>query len=102
MNLGGHIIATTEDKVRLAVMTHLSQIARKHEWVAPCGLLVPIAATFATATFKQAWLPAATWQAVFLLVGLGALVWLIVSVIRGMRAPSIDDFVDALKSVSRS
>ncbi|SPF47660.1 hypothetical protein SBDP1_680001 [Syntrophobacter sp. SbD1] len=55
MNLGQKIITTTEDKVRLAVLTHLQRLERRHLWIAPAGILIPILAAFVTADFKDVW-----------------------------------------------
>ncbi len=98
INLGGWIITTTEDKVRLAVITHLARMEQKQAWVTPAGVFVTVAATLATATFKDAWLSPATWEAVFLLVGAASFVWLVVAVVRALKAPSVEVFIDSLRS----
>jgi hypothetical protein len=101
INLGGHVITTTEDKVRLAVMTHLSLMEKPQEWGTPAGILIAVVATFATAEFKTAWLPADTWRAVFFLVGLSSFIWLLRALWRWFKVPTIDDFVKTLKDVSK-
>jgi hypothetical protein len=102
LNLGGHIISTTEDKVRLAVLTHLARIEDKREWVAPCSLLISIVAAFVTADFKTALnVPATTWQALFILFGILSAIWLARALVKRFRSPSVDDFVDALKAASK-
>ena len=100
MNLGGSFITTTEDKVRLAVLTHLSRMDRRHSWISPFGLLVSIIATFVTTDFKDWWLPAASWQAVYFLVGTASAVWLLYAIYCSFTAPSVDDFVKQLKAKS--
>lgn len=97
LNIGQNIITTTEDKVRLAVLTHLGRIEDRRAWVAPGGIFLTILAAFATADFKSLWLPAATWNAVFLLCGIASFVWLVVSVVKATRAPTVDDFIDTLR-----
>jgi hypothetical protein len=102
INLGEHIITTTEDKVRLACMTHLKRTSEKNAWVAPASILLSIVVVFVTADFKEALgFPAATWRAVFMIVGF----WSLVSTIRGaraaVRAPSVDEFVNVLKATSK-
>jgi hypothetical protein len=46
INLGEHIITTTEDKVRLAFMTHLKRTSEKNAWVAPASILLSIVVVF--------------------------------------------------------
>jgi hypothetical protein len=102
INLGGHIITTTEDKVRLACMTHLERISVKNAWVAPASILLSIIVVFVTADFKEALgVPSATWRAVFMIVGF----WSLISTIRAARAavsaPSLDEFIKGLKATSK-
>jgi hypothetical protein len=98
LNLGGRIIMCTEDKVRLAVLNHLSRMQDAHDWWAPCGVLVSILLVFVTADFKLAFgLSAATWTAVFLIAAVLSVAWLIRALLRLARAPSADDFINSLK-----
>ena len=97
-NFGIRIINTTEDRVRLAAMTYLQQIDKRRGWIAPAGLLIPILATLVSADFHDAFLPAATWHALFILAGLASLVWLVLSIIDAVKAPTIDDFIKALRA----
>jgi Flp pilus assembly protein TadB len=96
-NLGQKIISTTEDKIKLAVVTHLSRIEQRRAWHAPAGILITIATALATTEFKQAYFPAATWQAVFLLCGIASLVWTVRTAYRAFNAPTMEDFVQALR-----
>lgn len=98
MNLGQNIITTTEDKVRLAVMTHLQRLEKRRLWIAPAGIAITILAAFVTADFREWWLPAATWRAFFLFCGLASAGWLIIAVIQALRSPSVDDFVGTLRA----
>lgn len=101
MNLGQKIITTTEDKVRLAVLTHLQRLETRRLWIAPAGILITILAAFVTADFKDAGLTAATWRAFFVFCGLAAFVWLVVAVVQALRSPSIEDFVSSLKTTKK-
>lgn len=100
-NLGQNVISTTEDKIRLAVLTHLGRIEQRQGWVAPAGIFITILAAFVTADFKDAWLPAATWRAIFVMSGIMSFVWLAVAIVRALRAPSVDDFINTLRSSAR-
>ena len=101
INLGQQIITTTEDKVRLAVVTHLQRLEHRRVWIAPAGILITILAAFVTADFKDVGLPAATWRAFFMFCGLAASVWLAVTVVQALRSPTVEDFVSALKTTKK-
>lgn len=96
-NLGQHVILTTEDKIRLAILEHLHHMEERHGWIAPLGLLVPILAAFVTAEFRDAVLTAAQWHALFIFSGLASFAWLIHASCRAWTAPTAEDFVNALK-----
>jgi hypothetical protein len=98
INLGNCIIATTEDKVRLAVLTHLSRMEQRYKWVAPAGVFASLLAALVTADFKDLILSASIWTAVFLLGCIAAGVYSVWAVIRAVRAPSVDDFVGKLRA----
>jgi len=98
INVASGIITVTEDKIRLAVHTHLSHMRQKFAWIAPLGIVVTLGLNRATGTFKDAWLTADTWKAFFLLVGIAAIGWLIREVVCALRAPSIEDFVGTLRA----
>ncbi len=93
MNIGGKILITNEDKIRLAVLTHLKRIENKKQWHAPLGVVLSVAATFVTAEFKDRWLSAATWNALFIFVGLAALIWMFRALYSCWNAPTTEDFV---------
>jgi hypothetical protein len=101
LNIGQNIITTTEDKVRLAVLTHLKRIEDRRAWLAPGGIFLSILAAFVTADFKNVWLPAATWQAVFFICSVASLVWLIISIVKALRAPTVDDFIATLRVAAK-
>jgi len=98
INIGGCIITTTEDKIRLSVHTHLSRMEERHKWVAPAGILVAIIAALVTADFKDRWLTAALWQAIFIVGGIVVFIWFLIAVFRAFKTPSIDDFVGLLRA----
>jgi hypothetical protein len=98
VNLGGSFITTTEDKVRLAVLTHLSRMEKRYGWISPFGVLLSVVGTFITTDFKDRWLPAASWEAVYFIVGAASACWLAYAIYGSFTAPSIDDFVKQLKA----
>lgn len=98
INIGGLIITTTEDKVRLAAITHLQKIEVRYAWLGPAGVFATISATLLTTSFKDALLPAAVWHALFLTFGFLSLVLTVWLTYRALTAPSIDEFVASLRA----
>jgi len=101
-NLDQNAIITTEDKVRLVLLTHLTVLEKKNSWIAPAGTFITILTSFVTTNFKDFWLPASTWEAIFLLSGVASFVWLIVALKQAYSAPSVDDIVSELKTSVQS
>lgn len=101
-NLDQNAIITTEDKVRLVLLTHLAILEQKKSWIAPAGIFIAILTSFVTTNFKDFWLPASTWEAIFLLSGVASFVWLLIALKQAYSAPSVDDIVSELKKSGQS
>lgn len=98
LNLGQNAILTTEDKVRLILMTHLSKLEKKKTWMAPFGIFITILTTFVTTNFKSFMLiPATTWEAIFVIAGVLSFSWMVYTGIQSYRSPSLDDIVSEFK-----
>lgn len=97
-NLEQVLIRVTEDKIRLVLNEHLKNVERKNEWVTPLSLAIAIVTTFVTAEFKDAYLSADTWRAIFIIVGIGSLLWLIRAIWLASRAPTVNDIVAQIKN----
>jgi hypothetical protein len=98
-NTDQEIIQITEDRLRLALGSHLKQAEKRLAWVAPLGILLTIILAFVTAEFKPAFgLEAAVWKAIFILAGVGSLIWFIRDGYQSWNAKSIDDIISAVKS----
>lgn len=100
LNLGQDAIVTTEDKVRLVLMTHLERLEQRKAWIAPAGVFIAILIAFVTADFKDFLLKAAVWEAVFLVAGVLSLCWLVLAVVRAFKTPTVQDIVGELKKSS--
>jgi hypothetical protein len=96
INVGANVIITTEDKIKLAVRSHLDRMSKKDGWIAPLGLLVAIVITFPTTEFKKFVLPADSWLAIFAMGALASGIWFVIAVVRALRAPTEDDFIATL------
>jgi hypothetical protein len=83
------VIATTEDKLRLAFNDHLRSLEQRHGWHTSLGI--------ATATFLDFVIPKQIWQAIFVLATLGSFVWLLRDLYVAWRSPSVEDLICQLK-----
>jgi hypothetical protein len=97
LNLDQDAILTTEDKVRLVLLTHLQRLEKRKSWIAPVGIFITVLTSFVTTNFKDFGLKAATWEAIFLIAGVVSFVWLVIAFIQAIKAPSLDDVVSELK-----
>jgi predicted Na+-dependent transporter len=98
-NLGQEIIISTDDKIRLCLIEHLSRMEKRKAWIAPLGILLTIIIVFPTTTFKEFLsLSADTWKAIFIIGGLLSAVWLIRSLWEARISSSLDDVVKSIKA----
>ena len=100
INTAQNIIVTTEDKLRLHWLDHLSVIERKKEWITPLSILITIIAVLITADFKNFLLKPDTWKSVFIISGFVSFVWLANSLKFALRKYSIENFIELLKNES--
>lgn len=96
-NLGENIIFTTEDKIRICLMNHLGNLEEKRGWLTPLGLFLTIILTFLTTDFKEWFLPKATWQAIFIILGFVFFLWLIIAIVKAIKAKTIEDILEVIK-----
>ena len=75
-NVAQEYIMITEDKTYRCLREWKDNIETRKSWIAPVSLLIPLLLTFVTATFKDALgFPKETWQAIFLIGVVFAVVW---------------------------
>lgn len=79
VNTTEEVLIITVDKVHLCLSKHLKRLDRRQGWKAPLSLLVSILLTNSTATFDKTLfgIQAATWEAIFCIGGVTAVVWLL-------------------------
>lgn len=97
LNLSQDAIVITEDKIRLCLIEHLGRIEAKKDWVAPTGVLLTLLITFATTTFQDFGLKAATWQSIFIISTVLSIGWLLGAIRKAWNAPSVKDLVATMK-----
>jgi hypothetical protein len=96
-DLNQEVIVTTEDKLKLTLTTYYNKVGRKRDWVAPFGIMLTTLTIFLTSTFKDFIVSSNTWQAIFILVFIGSLVWFIFSLKHAFKENKIEDIIIELK-----
>jgi hypothetical protein len=98
LNIGQEIIITTEDKIRLCLLDHLSKLEKKKGWHTPLGIFITISIALFSTTFKDfLFLPAETWQAMFILSAGICFCWLIWAFFRARVSTSLSNIVENIK-----
>ena len=102
LNLGQDALIITEDKMRLCLASRFEQALAREKWKAPAGVFLTVLIALATADFKDRSLPAAVWEAVFIVVGVlngwNAIYW----ICRRPKSPTVEDIVKEMKRVGVS
>lgn len=101
VNLAQDVIVITEDRFRLCLIGHTGRLAARERWLAPTSLFLTLLVVFATSQFRDFIVPAATWQAVFLLSAAGTAIWSVVAVVKAVRTETkLDTLVADVKKSS--
>ncbi|RJP79258.1 MAG: hypothetical protein C4522_10385 [Desulfobacteraceae bacterium] len=98
LNLAQFVVVTTEDKLRLKLQNHLSEAEKSKEWIAPLSLLVSLSLALLSADFKDFFLPADTWKAIFIISTVTSCIWMIFALKRAFCTRSIDSLIEEIKS----
>ena len=98
-NLEQDTIITTEDKLRLCLHNAIDRLDVKRKWWTPSALLVTLILALTTTEFKdQFTIPAATWQAFFLLLVVATVLWTVVAIWKATRVKvSVESIVSEIK-----
>jgi hypothetical protein len=102
MNVAQNTLVITEDRLELCLIKSVPHVHVKDCWIAPLLTTVTLAATLATAQFRDLLFSAATWQAVFVLALLGSIAWTVHSVGRALHAIDVKVVLDRLRSAGTS
>lgn len=98
-NLSQEVIQITDDKLRLVLDDHLRKLEDRRSWIGPFGVFLAVLTVFCSSEFKVAFgVPAAVWQAIFIIVGVVSFMWLINTLIRIIRSPTTDTLLDKIKN----
>lgn len=98
-----NVIVVTEDRLRLSLEAFLRSARKCQSWRTPAGMLLTEIVGFATSPFHNALgLSGDQWNMVFDALVPITVLWLIGTLIRGHRAPSISSLIESLKNAPQS
>ena len=96
-NLAQELIMITVDRLHLRLIEHSSAIRKKNSWLVPLGIFVPVLISVLTADFKNFILADATWEALFVLIGIASFIWFLYELHSVKESPSINDLIEKIK-----
>jgi len=97
-NLSQQVIMTTEDRLKICLLKNLAKAEKKHDWIAPFGILIAVITAFVTASFKDYLLSAKTWEAIFIIVGIGSGIWLLMTIRHAFTQIDIEEIIKEVKT----
>lgn len=97
-NMKQEVIVTTHDRLKICLSENLKKAERKHDWIAPFSLLIAIVTAFVTATFRDFILPAKTWEAVFIVLGIASFIWLSLCLKYALYKVEIEEIIEEIKT----
>ena len=103
LNFDQNVVIITEDRLELCLRNHLGCISHRKAWITPVSLLAAFIATLCTSTFNDSFgLPAATWQALFVLFVIVTGIWSVISVVAAFRLKSsLRQLIDEIKKSAK-
>ena len=83
-----------EDKCLYVIRTNLEKVKNSAHWSTPFAIFLSVLLTLATTTFKTQflWWDAATWRALFILVGIFSFGWLVYTIKKSIDSRGIDEY----------
>lgn len=76
-NTSQDYIVTTKDKLELVLLKTKKCLASKDSWQTPLGLFISCLLTLLTTNFKDFFLPANVWAAIFVIATVFCFIWLV-------------------------
>ena len=104
-NISQEIIIVNIDRVKLILQDHHAKIKRNTDWINPMAIFVTLLLADLTATFNINFIgiKASVWEAIFLLLTIGAGIYFLISLINLFRkGSSIDEVIEHLKEQSHN
>src|ERR1035438_6242423 len=102
LNVGQQWIIVTEDKMRLGLIDLISSAKSRQAWQTPAAMMLTEIAILPTANFHAAiGISGDQWQALFGVLLIVTLLWLLTAWVKGRPGPSANSFIDSLKTGQR-
>ncbi|MGN8197913.1 hypothetical protein ACS8Y6_04410 [Salinisphaera sp. RV14] len=102
-SLDQEVIVTTADKVHLCLIKHRDKLTAKREWTLPASICITLVASLTAAQFRDFFLDAAVWKALFIISTIITFIWFCFAVKKAWdnrQSGDIDEIVEALKAHS--
>lgn len=104
-NIKSDLIEITADKLENILLKHLDKLNIKRAWVPPLSLFLTALLATLTATFSNKFgIDGTVWQAVFVLLAITALGWLLFALFRLVvcwENSSLDNLIDKIKNAQK-
>ncbi|HEY2346046.1 MAG TPA: hypothetical protein VGH80_09190 [Xanthomonadaceae bacterium] len=98
-NTSTQIITITADKLKIILMEYLQKVEKAKAWQTPLGILLTVVLVFCSTDFKDALnIAAASWKAIFFIVGVMSFFWLAFSLWQIKSSVSIEDILNTIKN----
>ena len=98
LNVSQSVIVTTEDKLKLALQSHMSEVDGNKDWIAPLSLSIALIMTLVTADFKDLILTKDTWRAIFIISSFLSFGWLLFALKKAFKRKSLESLIKEIKS----
>lgn len=95
--LSTKVIVITEDKLSLLLEDGIQKLNTRTAWIAPLGIFISCAVALTTSNFRDfGGLKGDSWQAIFVLSAIGAIIWLLFTLCK-VRRFGRDQFLQSIK-----
>ena len=100
-NLQQEVLVTTVDKVRICLMNSIDRLTVRQEWIAPLGIFATLATTLFATDFREFYLKAEVWHAIYIISSVIVFFWLVRTLYKTWKTKSdvsINSIIDDLKN----
>lgn len=99
INLSQEIIEITEDRTRIILKEHIAHIEQNNKWPTPLGIFITLLIVVVTTEFKDSFgLDKNTWEALFIIMSIFCLIWLLKCIKDYKKNITIDALINKLKN----
>lgn len=98
LNVSQRVIVTTEDKLKLCLQNHMSEIDKKRDWIAPFSVLVALLLALISADFRDFIVPKDTWRAIFVITSALTFAWLCLALRKAFSKRTTENLIAEIKA----